>query len=123
MDEMLRKQLETIDKNGDGVIDGDEIMNYAKNFAEQQLELAEESTRRENAEKETKAANMRLKYALVALLAMVAMFCTSTAVNLIGTNKVVKKYHFSEAHDGKLTDTDGETLQCASAARFAASLF
>ena len=78
MDKMLRDQPERIDANGDGEIDGDEIVAFVLDFAQQQVELAEERARRELAESEAKATRTRLKYAGVLIFILITLFGLST---------------------------------------------
>ncbi|KAH8059622.1 hypothetical protein JL722_5251 [Aureococcus anophagefferens] len=54
LDASLLEQLQTLDENGDGEISGDEVVIFAKNFAAQQVTLAEEHARAEAAEAESK---------------------------------------------------------------------
>ena len=48
-----------------------------------------------------------------------ALLGMSTAANVIatirGTENVVEKYHYTETREDRLTNEDGDTLQCASA--------
>ena len=129
------RRLQTLDENGDGEISGDEVVIFAKNFAAQQVTLAEEHARAEAAEAESKQLRTRLGYAFGAILAMSALLTRAaaqagaggdlarrdagrrcaTAVQLLGTNRVVKKFHYTETRGTTLTNDQGETLECASA--------
>ena len=60
IDASLVRQLETLDADGDGVISNEEVANFCKHFAEQQLALAEEHEAREAAEHETRQLRTRL---------------------------------------------------------------
>lgn len=91
----------------------------AKNFAQKQVALAEQTAKREAAERETKATRTRVLYLLAAVATLVVLLVASTAMNVImttrGTTKVVEKYHYTETRGNALTNEQGETLQCASA--------
>ena len=45
--------------------------------------------------------------------ARAAIVSRAQAANIFGTNKVVKKYHFTETRGANLTDENGIMLQCA----------
>ena len=60
IDEQLRKQLVTLDEDGDGEISNDEVVHFCKNFAQQQLAFAEEHAAREAAESEARQLRTRL---------------------------------------------------------------
>ena len=59
-DAQLRKQLEMLDEDGDGEISNEEVIHFCKNFAEQQLALAEEHEAREAAERDARQLRTRL---------------------------------------------------------------
>ena len=44
---MLRKQLESLDEDGDGDISLEEVLHFAQNFASQRVQVAEEQAARE----------------------------------------------------------------------------
>ena len=60
IDAQLRKQLETLDEDGDGEISNEEVVHFCKNFAQQQLAFAEEHAAREAAESEARQLRTRL---------------------------------------------------------------
>ena len=60
IDAQLRKQLETLDEDGDGEISNEEVVHFCKNFAQQQLALAEEHEAREAAERDARQLRTRL---------------------------------------------------------------
>lgn len=60
IDAQLRKQLEMLDEDGDGEISNEEVVHFCKNFAQQQLEFAEEHAARETAESEARQLRTRL---------------------------------------------------------------
>ena len=60
IDAQLRKQLEMLDEDGDGEISNEEVIHFCKNFAEQQLSLAEEHEAREAAERDARQLRTRL---------------------------------------------------------------
>lgn len=91
------------------------MVAFAKNFAAQQVALAEEYARAEAAEAESKQLRARLLYAISAIVIMAGLLSVSTAATFFGTNKIVKKYHFTETRGDMLTNEAGETLSCASA--------
>jgi len=115
LDDALLNQLESLDNDGDGEISVDEVVAFAKNFAAQQVELADEHARADAAKAEAKQLRARLFYAISAVVIMAALLTLSTAVTFLGTNRVVKKYHYTETRGAMLTNEDGETLACASA--------
>jgi len=68
-----------------------------------------------DAEAEAKQLRARLFYAVSAIVIMAALLTLSTAVTFLGTNRVVKKYRYTETRGAMLTNEDGETLACTSA--------
>ena len=60
IDAQLRKQLATLDEDGDGEISNEEVVHFCKNFAQQQLALAEEHEAREAAERDARQLRTRL---------------------------------------------------------------
>ena len=44
---------------------------------------------------------------------MAGLLAMSTVANIVGTNKIVKNYHFTETRGANLTDANGAMLQCA----------
>jgi len=115
LDDALYAQLQTLDENGDGEISGDEVVAFAKSFAEKQVALMEERAKVEAAEAEARQLRRRLGASVAAILVMASLLAVSTAANLLGTTKVVKNYHFVETRGDALTNEAGDTLQCASA--------
>ena len=67
----------------------------------------------EEAEAEAKQLRSRLLYALSLVCVMAGLLAVSTVANIVGTNKIVKNYHFTETRGANLTDADGALLQCA----------
>ena len=65
-----------------------------------EVALAEQTAKREAAERETKATRTRVLYLLAAVATLVVLLVASTAMNVImttrGTTKVVEKYHYTE---------------------------
>ena len=110
VDDALLQHLAYIDTNGDGEIDADEIIAFAKHFAEQQVALAEESAKRELAEIETKAMRTRVWYLLMLVLCMGGLLCASTAMNVVltirGTRNVVKEFHYTETRGDVLSSAE-----------------
>ena len=60
IDAQLRKQLATLDEDGDGEISNEEVVHFCKNFAQQQLVLAEEQEAHEAAKQEARQLRTRL---------------------------------------------------------------
>ena len=60
IDAKLRKQLETLDEDGDGEISNEEVVHFCKHFANHQLVFAEEHAAREAAEEEARQLRSRL---------------------------------------------------------------
>jgi len=75
-------RLRSLDEDGDGEISAEEVMHFAKNFAAQQVKLAEERARAEEAEVETRAARRRAAWLLAAVLLLAALLAGSTAATL-----------------------------------------
>ena len=106
------RRLQTLDENGDGEISGDEVVIFAKNFAAQQVTLAEEHARAEAAEAESKQLRTRLGYAFGAILAMSALLTRAAARAGAGGDR---------ARRDAATPAVGARRRCSSWARTASS--
>ena len=114
-DDALEKALAEIDENGDGEIDGDEIIAFARKFAAEQVGLARQQARAEKAEKESRELRARLGWALAAIVFMACGFMLQSIFQARNTKKTVREYHYVETRGSALTNEEGETLACASA--------
>ena len=106
IEDALREQLLKLD-DGDGVISGENVVNFARDFARERLSAAD-------AAKAHRQTRRTLTLVAASLLFLVALFSGATAWTLRGTRDIAEDFHFVETRGDRVTTTDGETLRCAS---------